>query len=203
MTALAGPAPLPARRHRWRGGPPGILFYVATIAGAVLALDANSRGSLGALLLAVPLWLALAVVWLIRFVTAARRTRLRMSATDWFRWLAIPIVMGFVFLVTRTDAVVNARFDLSRGSMDQVATEVMSGGSTDPGWVGLYDVSEVQATANGMRFVIEDNGFSRRGFAYSPDGEPVLTEENYSPIWTDTTFKPAGGNWWFWSESWD
>ena len=87
--------------------------------------------------------------------------------------------------------------------MDRMAAEVMAGGSTERGWVGLYEVNEVERIANGVRFVIDDSGLYRLGFAYAPDGEPKLTEANYSPLWTPTTVESIGDGWWSWSESWD
>jgi hypothetical protein len=84
-----------------------------------------------------------------------------------------------------------------------MAAEVAAGGSTDRGWVGLYNVGEVERTANGLRFVLDDSLLSRHGFAYSQGGEPELTEANYSPLWTGSWFEPIGGGWWIWWEEWD
>ena len=169
----------------------------------VIALDADSRDSFGALLIAVPIWFLLAGVWFVRFVVALGRDGSRMSVAHWARWLMIPIAMGLVFLLTRTDALFDARLSLSRGAMDVMAADVMAGGSTDRGWVGLYDVGVVERTANGFRFVVDEGWLSRQGFAYSPDGEPSLTEENYSPLWTGASLEAIGGGWWYWSEAWD
>ena len=85
-----------------------------------------------------------------------------MSAAHWARWLAIPVALGLVFAITRTDAVKQARFDFSRGALDQMAADVMAGGSLDRGWVGLYNVGAAERTANGFWFVIDDSGLGRR-----------------------------------------
>jgi hypothetical protein len=203
VTGVDAPGPVPARPSRWRVSPPGVLFYLATATAIVIALDASSRGSLGTYLIAAPIWFVIAAAWLVRFGMAAARTRLRMPTAHWTRWLMIPVAMGLAFLVTRTDVLFDTRLALSRGAMDQMAADVMAGGSADRGWVGLYDVGEVERTANGLRFVIDDSGLYRLGFAYSPDGEPRLTQDNYSPLWTGATFEPVGGGWWLWSEAWD
>jgi hypothetical protein len=79
----------------------------------------------------------------------------------------------------------------------------MAGGSIKRDCVGLYAIGEPEVTADGFRFVIDDSGLSRRGFAYSAAGEPELTESNYSPLWTGTQFQSIGGGWWYWTEGWD
>jgi hypothetical protein len=111
--------------------------------------------------------------------------------------------MGFVFVLVPTGALFDARLALSRGAMDQLAVEVMAGGPTNRGWVGLYNVGDVERTANGFRFVVDDSALYRIGFAYAAAGEPELTDDNYSPLWTGATLESVGGGWWFWSEEWD
>lgn len=203
MTGWIRPAPGPAGPSRWRVGPPGKLFSLATAVAIVIAVEASSRASLVTNLIAAPVWLVIAGAWVMRFAVAASRTRLRMPIAHWTRWLVIPVAMGLVFFLARTDVLFDTRLALSRGAMDQMAADVMAGGPADRGWVGLYHVGEVERTANGLRFVVDDSGLYRLGFAWSPDGEPQLTEDNYSPLWTGATFEPVGGGWWLWSEAWD
>jgi hypothetical protein len=175
-----------------------------SVAVAILiAVDANTRDSFATFLIAALVWFAIAGLWLVRFAIAASRSRFHMPITDWVRWLFVPAVMGVVFLLTRTDVLFDARFSASRGALDQMATDVMAGGSTDRGWVGLYDVGRIERTANGFRFVIDDSMLYRLGFAYSPTGEPSLTEDNSSPVWTNAGSEPMGGGWWLWTEEWD
>jgi hypothetical protein len=184
-------------------GPPGLLFYIVTLGAILLALDANSRDSFWLFLLSAPIWLLLAAIWLFRFGLAVRANRGRMSAAHWARWLAIPLALGLVFGITRTDAVKDARFDLSRGALDQMALDVMASGSLDNGWVGLYNVGTAERTANGFWFVIDDSGLGRWGLAYSPNGEPKESEDNYDPLWTGAEFEHLDGPWWIFSQSWD
>ncbi len=184
-------------------GPPGVLFYAIVVAAIVFAIDTNSRSSFVQLMLAVPIWLAIAVAWLVRFLVALGNTRGRMRPAHWARWLAIPLAMGVVFAVTRTDALVRARFDLSRAALDDVAGEIEAGGSLERGWVGLYDVGTAERTANGFWFVVDDSGLGRWGFAYSPDGEPMESEDTYSPLWTGAWFEHFDGPWWTFEQSWD
>jgi hypothetical protein len=169
----------------------------------VIALDANSRMSFITFMIAGPIWLVIAAVWVGRFAWTVSHIRGQMPVADQVRWLVIPVAMGLVFLVTRTDVVFQTRLNLSRGAMDQMATEVMAGGPTDRGWVGFYNVGEVERTANGFRFEVDDSWLYRLGFAYSDEGEPELTEANSSPLWAGTGMRSIGGGWWLWTEEWD
>jgi hypothetical protein len=126
-----------------------------------------------------------------------------MSAAAWARWLAIPLALALMFGITRTDAVKQARFDLSRGALDQMAGDVMDGGSLDRGWVGLYNVGTAERTANGFWFVIDDSGLGRWGLAYSPNGEPKESDANYDPLWTGAWFEHLDGPWWIFQQEWD
>jgi hypothetical protein len=182
-------------------GPPGVLIYLATAAAIALAIDANSRGSFSLFLLVAPVWILLAGIWFVRFVGAASTKQLRSSVWHWARWLAIPIAMGLVFAVTRTGALFDTRLALSRDAMDQVAAEVMAGGSTDRDWIGMYDVSGVEQTTNGLRFVIDDSGLYRLGFAYAPEGQPGPGGDD--PLWCCEEYESVGGGWWLWTQSWD
>jgi hypothetical protein len=202
MISTTLPTP-PASRARRSLGPPGIWFYVVTLGAILLALDANSRDSFWLFAVTAPIWLALAVVWLVRFAYAVRANGARFSPAVWARWLVIPVGLGLVFAITRTDAVKQARFDLSRDALDHMAGEVAAGGSLDRGWVGLYDVGTAERTANGFRFVIDDNGLGRWGLAYSPDGQPQESEANFDPLWTGAWFEHLDGPWWIFRQEWD
>jgi hypothetical protein len=189
----------------WKlAGPPGVLFYVVTIGVIVLAIDTNTRQSLGLLLLSVPIWLGLAGVWGVRFLMALRETRARMGAAHWARWLGIPLALGLVFALTRTDILIQGRFDLSRGALDEMARDIGAGGSLQRGWVGLYDVGTAERTDNGFWFVIDDSGLGRWGLAYAPDGEPKESGENFGDgLWTGASFEHLDGPWWTFQEAWD
>ena len=203
MTAVVSPAP--ARSSPWRRavGPPGILFYLAAGIAIVIALDANSRMSFITFMIAGPIWFVIAAVWLGRFAWTVSHIQGQMAIADQVRWLVIPAAMLVVFLVTRTDAPFQTRLDLSRGALDEMAAGVMAGGTTERGWVGLYNIGEVERTANGLRFEVDDSWLYRLGFAYSAEGEPKLTEDNYSPLWAGTGIRSIGGGWWLWTEEWD
>jgi hypothetical protein len=185
-------------------GPPGVLFYVVTMGAIVLAIDANTRQSLGLLLLSVPIWLSLAGMWTVRFFMALRETRARMRAAHWARWLAIPLALGLVFALTRTDLLIQGRFDLSRGALDEMARDIEAGGSLQRGWVGLYDVAMAERTDNGFWFVVDDSGLGRWGLAYSPSGEPKEAEVNFGDgLWTGASFEHLDGRWWTFQQAWD
>jgi hypothetical protein len=193
----------PASGSRRINRPPGLVFYLVTVGAILLALDANSRDSFWLFLLAAPIWLLLGATWLLRFGLAIRGNRGRMRAAHWSRWLAIPLALGLVFGLTRTDAVKQGRFDLSRGGLDQMARDVMAGGSLDRGWVGFYAVGTAERTANGFWFVIDDSGLGRWGLAYAPAGVPKEAENNFNPLWTGASFEHLDGPWWTFTQSWD
>lgn len=186
-------------------GPPGWLFGLATIFAILFAFDANSRDSLWMLMVTMTLWFGIACVWLGRFVVAAQRTGMRMPIRHWARWLVIPLVLLLAFGVTRTPLVKDARLALSRPAMDAMVADVQSGGLTDRGWVGLFQVDGVVRTANGVRFVVDDGFLSRWGFAYASDGEPsfIDDQDEEAGLWTSPWFEPVGDGWWRWAQSWD
>jgi hypothetical protein len=202
VTAEVETAQTPLRAPGRVGPPPGFVFYVATAIAIVMGIDASSRDSFSTFLLAAPIWLILAGIWAIRFAAATAQSRLDLPIAHWVRWLIVPVVMGFVFFVTRTDALFDARLALSRGAMDQMAAEVMSGGSMERGWVGLYNVGDVERLDNGLRFVVDEGLLSRFGFAFAPEGEPAQRSDD-DPLWTEAWHESLGGGWWLWTESWD
>jgi hypothetical protein len=107
-------------------------------------------------------------------------------------WLAIPLAFAVAVRLTETSIPSHVRLALSRGAMDQAAAEVVAGGSTDRGWIGLYPAEHVERTANGMRFLIPGAGFiDEVGMAWSASGEPAGVEG------TDE-YQPLEGGWWRW-----
>ena len=180
------------------GGAPGIVFLLLVVAAIVVAIDANTRSSLGAFLVALPAWMAIALVWSLRMGIGISQRGLRMPATHWVRWLSIPVAMGTVFALTRTDALFDLRFELSRPALDAMAADVLGGGPEGRGWVGLYEVGRVEVAPKGLRFVI-DRSFGRIGLAWSPDSDPQAAD---SGTWCCATYEPMGDGWWYWYEPW-
>lgn len=115
-----------------------------------------------------------------------------MPIGHWLRWLAIPVVFFVGFRLTETSIPFDVRLSLSRGAMDQGAAEVIAGGTTDRGWIGLYPAERVERTANGMRFLFPNAGFiDRIGLAYSTDGPPAGVDGTDEYAW-------LVGGWWRW-----
>lgn len=193
MKASAPAVPVESVR-RWPWGPPGVLFFMGTGLAVLAALDASSRQSFTMSLTAQAAWALVALIWLIRLVGALWSTRFRLPVMHWLRWLAIPAVFVLAVLYVGTGQPFNVRLSLSRDAMNQAAAEVMAGGSTERGWIGLYPVERVERISNGMRFLIADGGFiDRFGLAYSTGGPPegVAGTDEYEPL---------GGGWWRWVE---
>jgi hypothetical protein len=113
--------------------------------------------------------------------------------------------MGGVLAANLADIPYDARLGLSRNAMDEMAADVLAGGPTDRGWVGLYGVGRVTRTQNGVRFVVDAAALGRWGFAYSTGREPVFIddEEEAAGLWTGAWFEPIGRGWWKWTQEWD
>ncbi len=177
------------------GGRRGSFSTLRRPSPVLAGLDADSRGSFLMAVQALLAWFLMAGIWLIRFFFGAAWTkRLRLPILHWIRWMAIPLVLGAVFLLTETSVPSDVRLSLSRQAMDQAAAEVMAGGSTDRSWIGLYPAERVERITNGMRFAIAGSGFiDQLGLAYSTDDYPAGTygTDEYSPL---------GGGWWTWVE---
>ena len=199
---LTDSAPLPPRVTL---GPPGRLFWVVVVVALLAGLDANSLQSLGEFLWVAPLWLAIAGWWVLRFgwwvFVAGRTARPR----AWLAWFLVPIAMGAVFFLTRTDLPADARLAWSRPAMDQVATEILAGGPADRSWIGLYPVAGVERLPNGLRFVVTNDLFGRWGFAYARSGQPAEPEvpSDASGIWCCDTYESIGDGWVVWYQEWD
>ena len=185
--------PATAKHDRLRSaGPPGIALNVGTAVAILLALDASSLESFSIAVLALTVSTAVAGIWLLRFAISGWTTGLRMPMARWIRWLAIPLAFAIAVGLTRTSIPSDVRFALSRGALDQAAAEIVAGGSTDRGWIGLYPAEHVERTANGMRFLIPGAGFiDQVGIAWSVTGEPVGVDG------TDEYHALEGG-WWTW-----
>jgi hypothetical protein len=200
MTAVLAVAPPRGWTWRFRVGPPGSLLYVATLSVIGVALEFSSRSSdlWGAALL----WLLVGSVWLVRFGIAVSRdpaTTLRAGG----RWLGVPLAFAVAIALMWSRVAFDARRELSRPALDTIAADFSGGRATQRDWVGLYPVIDYQITGNGFRFAVAEGIFDRHGYAYSTTGQPILTDANFSPVWTGARFQSIGGGWWYWTETWD
>jgi hypothetical protein len=119
-------------------------------------------------------------------------------------WLAIPLALGLVFALTRTDILIQARFDFRGARSKRWPATSRAGGSLQRGWVGLYDVGTAERTDNGFWFAIDDSGLGRWGLAYSPDGQPKESDENFGGrLGTGASFEHLDGPWWTFQQAWD
>jgi hypothetical protein len=157
--------------RRWLLRPPGVLFYLAVGFAVAEGIWVSSIQSFGGLMFTMLLWYLLAAIWAARAVGAAIATRLRFARAEWIRWLGVPLIMGVTYFWTQTGAPFDLRLAWSRTAMDQVAAEVMAGGTTDRDWIGLWPAEDVERLPGGMRFIVADCGLADRcGFAYSASG---------------------------------
>jgi hypothetical protein len=197
-TGLVRPAVERARSGHWLLGPPGVLFWLGVAFAAWLVLDASSRDSFSLTMIAIPTFWFVAGCWLLRFLAAGWADRLRWRPSRWLRWLAVPAFLGAIWALAISGVAADARYAASRAGMDQAAAEVMAGGTTDRGWIGLYPAEFVERTENGMRFLVSSSGFiDREGYAYAIDGRPRVTYDD------GAEYTELGGGWWRWIAPFD
>jgi hypothetical protein len=169
---------------------PGVRFYLALAIAIVFILDAASRGSVVMVFAALLVWLVFVVNWFVRFAFAVPWAPRRLSGAEWCRWLAIPAILAIGFALFRSSVPSDVRFAISRGAMDRAAAEIMAGGSTDRGWIGLYPMREIERRPEGVTFVVADNLLWTTGFVYVPAGQPLSVNGD--------AYEPLDGGWWTW-----
>lgn len=129
--------------------------------------------------------LACGVVWLLRLVIATvlrwRTPPAERGPLAWRPWLYAPVVVVATGVLLLTQAPLRLRFAASRGALDRFAETVMRESRETPGAplrarhqptsVGLFEVTDVERTPHGMRFIVPGTGFlDRGGFAYEHEG---------------------------------
>lgn len=173
--------------------PPGLIFLLATCVAAGFALEANTRDNMIGFFVSFVAWVVIFTVWLVRLLfLAAPQSR---KASHWkLRWaLPMLILLGATILMA-TGVPTRVRFEASRPAFDQLATDVMAGGSTDIPSVGLYDIELLERTSDGVRFLVLGSGFiDVTGFAFSTDGDPS------DPDNSEDVYRPLGGGWYQWT----
>jgi hypothetical protein len=190
------PAPAGLLRH-WLWRPPGVLFYLAVGSAVVAATWFSSLQDFGGAVITQLLWGLLAAIWGVRLVGTLLTTGVDRSVAVWTRWLAVPLILGAVFAWTRVEGPFDLRLLLSRAAMDEAAIEIIDGGSTERGWIGLWPVQDVERLPGGMRFIVSGCGFiDRCGFAYLTNGSSgpgaSVSEDRYEQL---------EGNWFMWTKS--
>lgn len=186
--------------------PPGWPMHAAAALTAVLLLVSVSvPGTILPLLMLVILSsLVLAGLWVVRYAAALRLVRyygdpgLKRPGSR-RRWLTVPLIAVTTFLLLLVQVPLCVTFWLSQGAMERTARAVMQlpvGAEKEPAhWIGLYPTVKIERIPGGMRFLVQGTGiFDREGFAYSPDGEPTATGDDY--------YTHFSGPWWLWRESW-
>jgi hypothetical protein len=193
--AFAPPATAtPAKPRYWLWQPPGVLLYAAVALSVLMALWLSSvRSEVGQWATTV-VSLSIAGIWVVRIAGAARE-RLQSSPVEWIRWLAIPAILGIAGLILWSDAPFGVRLSLSRAGMDQAATEVMAGDTTERQWIGLWAVDGVEKIPGGIRFIVASGDTNERwGFAYSETGgRPAIMDPNDG-------YEHLDGDWWLWTD---
>jgi hypothetical protein len=115
-----------------------------------------------------------------------RRTPPERAPFRWRPWIVAPAVVAVTALLLWGQVPLRLRFAASRAELDRFARRVVAAPGpemTDDGWLradqqpasaGLFEVTDVERTRGGMRFVVPGTGFlARGGFAYSPGRRPT------------------------------
>jgi hypothetical protein len=186
---------VPSRRQRLLRAP-GLLFYLGVALAVVEGIKASSLQSFGDSVVTQLIWWPLAAIWGARFLAALTVARLQFSLSEWVRWLGVPLILGLVFVWARSDGPYDLRLALSRQAMDQAAMEIVAGGSTDRGWIGLWPAEDVERIPGGMRFIVSGGGFiDTWGFAYSMSG----SRSDITDPESEDSYAQLDGGWFLWT----
>ena len=143
-------------------------------------------------------WFVALIVWLAK---AWRAVRVRVRGMQWWRLLVFPLFLTLTIVFTWQRVPFRLAFAVSRGAMDQAASDVMSG-KRDPakiGWIGVYPVSRAYGDRYGFWFEI--NGTSK--FRDLVLGDPVCERLNAgfsfndaAATYGDSPLIHVSGPWW-------
>ncbi|MDF5751926.1 hypothetical protein P3X83_04795 [Spongiactinospora sp. TRM90649] len=181
--------------------PPGIVMLpiVALTGLLVLASVSLPGGSFDLLLPSMFLVPCAAALWLARFAAALAHLEGRRGIRrHWIRWAAAPVMGVAVIGLVLTGTPMDARFALSRPSLDTLVQDVTAGPTpaVQPDQrAGLYSLTGIERTATGVRFLIRDTGFyGSQGFAWSPGGPPPREDDSF--------YTHYQGPWYRWEVTW-
>lgn len=154
MTTTDGAANAPGATVAALGAPPGqLLNGVATALFVVTLWQGSERtGRLDAFILVGSAWFFLMLLWFFRLVIDAGAGTLRRGHA--LRWLWSPTLFVVGIVLVFGGYAMQARFALSRGSLDAAADAAMAGRAPPPGWFGMYQVDSITRLVNGVRFEV-------------------------------------------------
>jgi hypothetical protein len=177
------------------------VFYAITVVVLVLWVVASQPDfpevPAAVVAVAVSLGLLVGLVWIICFALTASETRLRMPAGAWARWLCIPAMALLTWALVQSDLPVTARFEVSRGQLEQAAARAETGAQVEAGWVGLIHVQAVRVTNGTTVFVLfgdEREVSGGCGLAYADGRDPGLSAWAIQP-WLVEDY---GHGWRYW-----
>ncbi len=184
------------RRVSWRDWAAFVFLVLAVLGVAWVAWAVSFPGWNWVVLFPVPFSvLAFVLIWAVVTALALASDRpvpgLRLVA-----WMLTPVVAIAGFAAVAADVPLRIRLEMSRGSFEQVARDVVAGRRQPPpdGRLGFYEISMATRLENGFSFLVEGSGFiDPCGFAYSERGEPAV--EAAVDLWHIT------GPWYGWC--WD
>ncbi len=189
---------------RWLTRPPGRLFYSLWALALALVLNEASVPAkrLGLISIAAFPTLGLLAVWLLRGLLRVNSTASDdADANQRGSWWLAPLSLVVVLLLASTSLPLQARFILSRPTLEAVAEDAAASRVDRSGVMGLFLIDEVEIYGTAVVFTEATGGFifDRGGFAYIPDDPNDSVLDEVAPrcvMW------PLGGDWYAWHGSW-
>ena len=124
------------------------LLAVVMLLGVLVSSDPNNPF----LMLSLAIGLNIGFVWLVAFLIGSQDTRLIISRRAWARWATPPVIFFVAVALMMSGIPTTARFELSRGALDQAAASAQSGNRVGSGWIGLIDVHDVRVVSGATYF---------------------------------------------------
>ena len=183
--------------------PGKFMTVVAGIAALLMIFSAASPGMIfPTLMLGTFAWMVLGgyyilrlSIWLVLHWYFKRAVDDRTGMRN--AWIWPPTICATMAILLVLNAPLRIAFLISKPWMSDLAATAAHTPNQLPrrAWVGLYYADEIQPIPGGVRFLVRGSGFlDRMGFCYSPDREPPVIGEDY--------YRPLGGGWYEWEESW-
>lgn len=166
---------------RFYGRPPSWWECAAPATLALLTMmGASGAAGLGEMwflflgCMAIPVWMALFVIYVCRVAASRSRPSVLRNAVQprwrWWRFSLLPLCFLALVSIMMYPWPLEVRFALSRGAFDAAVVDLMAGKNVPPGWIGLYDVDSISVNrASGVvKFETGSSIADPVGFFYDP-----------------------------------
>jgi hypothetical protein len=161
-------------------GPLGFVFNGAAFVMFIVALWRGSErtGELDSILWVALAWFVVLLAWLFRVMVSAAGSRGAAHPVRAFvSWGLAPLLFAGAAVLVFGGYAFDARFELSRGALDQAAQDALAGHAPGAGWIGLYPVNGFIVDGRSVRIGVDGQQ------AFVRDAPP--TDLGSSPVWYD------------------